>query len=111
MFLARFAILLDGAFVRKKLRLTKAEKPMAEAIVDYCAELQAHQAVKNYELLRIYYYEAPPSSDKTNYPVSQKDLRLADTKAFRESQQLHDKLIMQPGFALRMGETRLAASH
>jgi uncharacterized LabA/DUF88 family protein len=64
--------------------------------------------VAGYELLRIYYYDAPPSDERVLQPVSGTALNLATTTRFREAQSLYDKLILKPNVALRMGETRLS---
>jgi uncharacterized LabA/DUF88 family protein len=64
--------------------------------------------VKSYELLRIYYYDAPPSKEKVSLPVSKKQPNLATTPRAREAQSLYDQLVLRPDFALRMGETKLS---
>lgn len=63
--------------------------------------------MSDYELLRIYYYDAPPSQETVPLPVSGVPHALATTERFRHAQSLYDQLEL-PGFALRMGETRIA---
>ena len=63
--------------------------------------------VADYELLRIYYYDAWPSSQAIPLPISKGTFELAKTERFRIAQSLYDQLVMKPGFALRMGETML----
>jgi len=58
--------------------------------------------------MRIYYYDAPPSTDSVRMPVSGNELQLAITERARHAQSLYDQLELKDGFALRMGETRLS---
>jgi uncharacterized LabA/DUF88 family protein len=80
----------------------------ADDIVSECARLQELPQLTGYELLRIYYYDAPPSSESTQLPVSRSTLNLSSTPRFRLSQSLYDQLVLKPHFALRMGDTRLS---
>lgn len=111
MFLARYAILLDGGFVTKKLQERLGRPATADDIVAVCDEIRGHEHLKTYELLRIYYYDAPPSSETIKLPVSSATHKLAETPRFRHAQSLYDQLELKEGFALRMGETRLAPMH
>ena len=108
MYKARYAILLDGGFVTKKLQAKSGSPATADEIVALCDRLRSLPEVGPYELLRIYYYDAWPSSEQVETPVSRQARNLAATPRYRQSQSLYDQLVMKPGFALRMGETRLA---
>lgn len=107
MFLARYAILVDGGFLTKILYKRLNRHASADDIVGFCNQLRARDEVKSYELLRIYYYDAYPSSEAVSLPVSKSNHNLAATERFRLSQQLFDQLVLRPDFALRMGEVRL----
>lgn len=107
MFQARYAILLDGGFVTKKLQQKNGHAATADEIVAYCDEIQSNRILQNYELLRIYYYDAPPSQEALSRPVSRDRMELSKTDRFKQAQSLYDQLEMKPGFALRMGETRV----
>lgn len=103
-----FAILLDGGFVTKRLYLRLGRKHATiDDIVAECDRLKALPEVADYELLRIYYYDAPPSSASLTYPISGNKLNLATTERFRLSQALYDQLILKPNVALRMGQVAL----
>lgn len=104
----RYAILVDGGFLTKKLFERLGRHATADDVQIECERLKNLAEVQDYELLRIYYYDAPPSSLQLQYPVSQKPYRLAQTDRYRLSQSLHDQLILKPDFALRMGETVLS---
>lgn len=102
-----FAILIDGGFVKKKLFTQLSRHATAEDILTLCAQINNSSQLANYELLRIYYYDAPPSNEAITHPVSRKRLNLAATERFRLSQSLFDQLSSKPHVAMRMGETRL----
>lgn len=103
-----FAILLDGGYLTKML-FSRHKRPItAEDITSECERLASISEVKDYELLRIYYYDAYPSSDAVRKPVSGEDLNLAESERFRHSQSLFDNLVMQPNMALRMGKLSLS---
>lgn len=104
----QYAILLDGGFVTKKLYERNKRAATAEDVEGECERIKGLSHVADYELLRIYYYDAPPSDETVTYPVSGNRLNLANTTRFREAQSLYDRLIMKPNVALRMGETRLS---
>jgi uncharacterized LabA/DUF88 family protein len=103
-----FAILLDGGFLTKKLYGKLGRHATADDIVVECDRFRGLPILASYELLRIYYYDAPPSSQSLRTPVTRVALNLATTARYRLSQSMYDQLILKPHFALRMGETRLA---
>lgn len=107
MFLARYAILLDGGFVTRKLKEMHGRPATAEDIQALCADISTNEHLKHYELLRTYYYDAPPSTESVKLPVSGATHNLGATDRYRHAQSLYDQLELSPGFALRMGETRL----
>ncbi|MBX5008160.1 NYN domain-containing protein [Rhizobium lentis] len=108
MFLARYAILLDGGFVTRKLKEKLGKPATADDIMDLCNEIRESEHLKHYELLRIYYYDAPPSGETIKYPVSGEEYQLSLTERYRHAQSLYDQLELKDGVAIRMGETRLS---
>lgn len=109
-----YAILLDGGFLTRKLykqssvRGVPGTPATASDIVKECTRLQGIPAVADYELLRIYYYDAFPSSARLQLPVSKKPLNLAATPRYKQAQRLYDQLVLMPHFALRMGTVILS---
>lgn len=101
----RYAVLLDGGFVIQKLKTLHRRFPSADDVVGLCEQLKAHEALKTLDLLRIYFYHAPPAKDEITNPLSGKTTRLADTDVYAKNKSLIDSLEMKPDFALRMGET------
>ena len=104
---ARFAILIDGGFLRKKLNDRLGRHPTADDIVAECGRLRALPEVDGYELLRIYYYDAYPAAMALKLPISKGDYKLAETERFRQSQSLFSQLVLKPDFALRMGQVNV----
>jgi len=111
MYQARYAILLDGGFVTKKLKERLGHPAKAQDVVDLCDEIKVSDELSHYELLRTYFYDAPPSLEAVNRPISFERYNLAETERAKQAQSLYDLLELRPGFALRMGETRLNPLH
>lgn len=103
-----FAILIDGGFITKKLFSKLSRHATADDILHECHRIHGHPQLSDYELLRVYYYDAPPSAAAVARPVSRQPYKLASTDRFRLSQSLYDQLATKPHVALRMGETRLS---
>lgn len=103
-----YAILLDGGFLTKRLQVRLGRAVTADDIVAECDRLRAINHVADYELLRIYYYDAFPSNESVAKPVSGEAYPLAETERYRQSQQLFDQLVLKPHVALRMGHVTLS---
>lgn len=100
--------MLDGGFVTKKLAESLGRTATAADVVDLCNDIRANAHMANYELMRIYYYDAPPSTESVKQPVTGVPFDLGTTPRARHSQSMYDQLELTDGFALRMGETRLS---
>jgi len=105
----RYAILLDGGFLKKKLNDRLGRHPTADDIVAECDRLGRIEPVAGYELLRIYCYDATLSSPSLVLPVSKGEHNLAQTERYRASRSLFDQLILKPNFALRMGQVGISS--
>ncbi len=95
------AVLLEGGFVRKRLRqvtkraITASEaRPLAEGLLDSQSE----------ELFRVYFYDCAPCEDSTTHPISGKPLNLRSTRAFRDNYAFQQALCKTEQMALRRGE-------
>jgi uncharacterized LabA/DUF88 family protein len=64
--------------------------------------------VADYELLRIYFYDAEPAAETLTTPVSKDRYALSGTERFRASRSLLDQLVVRPQFALRMGQVNVS---
>lgn len=98
-----YAILLDGAFLTKRLYGQLGRHVGVDDIEAECTRLQGVPLVQDYELLRIYYYDASPSSDQVRLPVSKNPHNLGDTEQFRRSESIYSQLVLRPYFSLRLG--------
>lgn len=109
---ARYAIMIDGGFATKVLNTRKRASgdltfTTADDIEAECQRIQASPWVQDYELLRIYYYDAPPLSGSVKRPVSGGNWNLSGSDRYKHAQSLYDKLKLKPNVALRLGETFL----
>ena len=103
----RFAILLDGAFVIKRLR--KGEQKASPAdVLAVCQRIRGHEMLRESELLRIHWYDAPPATGVLKNPLSGRQTNLGRTEIHRWATSLQDALVMQPDFALRLGEVSVS---
>jgi uncharacterized LabA/DUF88 family protein len=99
----RYAILLDGGFVTKRLGKTLGRQPTAQEVMNECARISAHPDVAPLTLLRIYYYDAPPAKGKIKDPWGT-ETNLGQTPVHSQKTAFLDTLELQPNVALRKGE-------
>lgn len=102
--LPRYAILLDGGFVIKKLKNRTGRFPQAADIIAEVDRIKADQHLANHELLRVYFYHAPPPEHKITNPIDKSRLDLKAGPEYQPAKQLLHDLEQSPDFALRMGE-------
>jgi uncharacterized LabA/DUF88 family protein len=102
--LSKYAVLLDGGFVTKKLQSRLSHFPTAADVDQECGRIARHASLANRDLLRIYFYDASPAKDKLTNPIDGSALDLAATAEFRDHMSLLDTLELTPNFAVRRGE-------
>jgi uncharacterized LabA/DUF88 family protein len=95
------AVLLDGAFVRKRLAWALGHFPAPEEVFEFACSLV--NPVEE-ELFRIYYYDCLPLEGTTTNPISGSRLDLAQTEAFRYLTEFFEALARMDHVALRRGE-------
>ena len=100
----QFAILLDGAFVVRKLGASLRKFPTATDVEAACDRIRAHALLKPLSLLRIYFYDAPPAVGRVINPLDGSVLDLNTTAPVAKFTKLRDTLELKPDFALRLGE-------
>lgn len=106
----RFALLVDGAFMCKRLGAMTGAKgqpktpPSALAVLAECGKLLAHPSLSGYGLLRIYYYDAPPATGLITNPLDKKTTNLGRTPQFAAATAFQDTIELAPDVALRKGE-------
>ena len=101
---SRYAILLDGGFVTKKLQAKLGLFPTAADVEQHCQRIQQDTALAGRELLRIYFYDASPAKDRLTNPIDGSSVDLSATAEFKQHMSLLDKLELTPNFAVRRGE-------
>jgi uncharacterized LabA/DUF88 family protein len=106
----RYAILVDGGFMRTNLLRRPTKSFTADDVVRECDRLRSLPCVKDYELLRIFYYDAQAKDVELTAPVSGSTYNAMNDDKFRNTRKLHDQLILKPDFALRIGELSFAQS-
>lgn len=101
----RYAILLDGGFVIKKLEVANHRFPVATDVELLCQNLRKKPELQKLDLLRIYFYHAQPEKDVLTNPIDKSQLNLGATKIYSNHESLLDTLELKPDFAVRLGET------
>ncbi len=100
----KVAILVDGAFYKKRVnKLNGPESPQeaANTLYKYC---QKHLKAKEETMLyRIFYYDCPPSSKKVYQPLTQKQINLAKEPLYQWNTDFLDELKSKRKLALRLG--------
>lgn len=101
----KFAILLDGGFVKEKLRekLPRGDFPSTDDIVSLCKRISGHSRLHGKELLRVYYYDAPPLDGTAQNPIDGSVISFSDNRIASRNKGLIDSLEMLPDFAVRRG--------
>lgn len=103
-FKPRFAICVDGGFVQKVIWAREKRVPTAADILAECDRIAKHAAFENCDLLRVYYYDAPPSQARLINPIDGSVLDLQATDTYAASVKLQAELQAAPNVALRMGD-------
>jgi len=101
----KFALLLDGGFVLKKLHSQLSSTVVANDIETFCNSISQLPELSNHELLRIYFYHAPPASGTKTNPLDRSVVNFSNTPIFNDSTRLISALELKPNFALRLGKT------
>lgn len=101
----RYAILIDGGFIRTKLKQRNRHFPGHTEILAEIDRIKAHPLLANLDLLRIYFYDAPPATGEITNPIDGTKIDLASHRSYAENTSLQQKLELQQDFAVRYGET------
>lgn len=98
-------MLVDGGFLTKALAFKENAFPTPERIRAECLRLAGLDHFSDFDLLRIYFYDAPPSNKKLKNPVSGEVLDLGETDIFKRNIALLEAIEQFDNFAVRRGET------
>lgn len=103
----KFAILMDGGFVKKKIKQKTKNFPSVADFRTEITRIKTHPALMGCDLLRVYFYDAPPASGNMTNPISQAAVSLNAHPDHSKNVSLHQLLEVEPDFALRMGESAI----
>nr|WP_297472424.1 NYN domain-containing protein [Ferrovum sp.] len=101
----KFAVLVDGGFIAKVLKSKLNRLATADDVVAECDRIVSHPDFVDHDLLRIYFYDAPPASGVYQNPLDKSQTNLGTSKIHSHYSRLLDTLELKPNFALRLGET------
>lgn len=101
----KYAVMIDGGFLTKVLEARLRKFPSATDVDAECKRIREHPSLAGRDLLRVYFYHAPPASEILTNPVDGSQVDLGQTVVASRHQSLFDTLELRPDFALRMGET------
>lgn len=101
----RTAILIDGAFYRKRAHSLFGDKTPNERAIEltnYC-----HQHIKDEKegatLYRVFYYDCPPIKKQVYHPLLKRSIDLGKTADYSWANEFFNELKHQRKFALRLG--------
>src|SRR5688500_12769462 len=100
---ARHVILLDGAFLIRKLQARIQRFPSASEIQAVATSIANHSFLRDHSCLRIYFYHARPAGEVLFNPISKKTIALRSTQIHIVHAHLLQELEKAPDFALRLG--------
>jgi hypothetical protein len=103
----KYAILIDGGFIKKKLKARTKHFPTVAEIEAEITRIKVDPNLADYVLLRVYFYDAPPASGIVTNPIDAAQSDLAAHPHYASNIGLHQALELQPNMALRMGETAI----
>ena len=113
------AILVDGAFYRKRSFYLRGERdPQARAneLYAYCmAHIRDDRSESEYhedrELYRIFYYDCPPLQKTVYHPALHRGIDFGKSDTYKWSISFYDELKKKRKIALRMGTLSDADAH
>lgn len=97
-------MLIDGGFLTKALSVKSKKFPTLSEVSSECARIQSHPDLSALDLLRIYFYDAPPASEVLTNPIDGAVLDLKKTPIYTRNTQLLNDLELLPNFSVRRGE-------
>ena len=101
----RTAIMVDGAFYRKRAFYFWGDvspEQRAKELVEYCKR-HIKEEKAGAELYRVFYYDCPPSTKRIYHPLLQRQVDLSKSPQYEWTNKFFHELMHQRKFALRMG--------
>lgn len=99
------AILVDGAFYRKRAYTLFGDKTPAERAKELSSYCHRHikEEKEGAHLYRVFYYDCPPTTKKIYHPLLKRQVDLAKTDDYAWANEFFKELKHQRKFALRLG--------
>jgi uncharacterized LabA/DUF88 family protein len=100
----KYAILIDGGFIKRKLSRGPNLPMQASDIERFVDDVKCHVALDNFDLHRIYYYDSHPLKNSEKNPLDQSTLDFGSHPVVNYAESLFKNLGLIPFLALRLGE-------
>jgi uncharacterized LabA/DUF88 family protein len=99
----KYAVLIDGGFIRRKLG-SRAEPTSLAQVISFLARLKAHPALACMKLHRVYWYDAPPLESSARRPLRGGRVNFKATHLAQTTRALLHGLRTLPHVSMRSGE-------
>lgn len=99
----KFAILIDGGFVKRKLG-SRAHPATAAQIIELVEQIKQHRSLCEHQLHRVYYYDSKPLADVVTMPLQGGKMDFGKQDIVGRMAAFFTDLARAPFFALRIGE-------
>lgn len=102
----RTAILVDGAFYRKRAYTLFGDKTPAERANElewYCKRHIREEKQEQATLYRVFYYDCPPMTKRVYHPLLKNTKDFSQTDDFKWANEFYKELTHKRKFALRLG--------
>lgn len=100
--LERLAVLMDGAYVIKRLDPMGRSFPRAETVRGLASRIASSE--RGHRLYRVFFYHADPYSEAQRHPLTREWIQFGDTATARNNDRLLRELEEAVNFAVRRGE-------
>ena len=100
----RVAVLLDGGYVRVRLERALRRFPEPTDVMAFTEQILLHPRLVGSELLRVYYYDAPPIGGTKPNPLSRRAYDFEANPERALNQKLQAGLASTADVAVRRGE-------
>lgn len=101
-----YSILIDGGYFTKIYSNSQKVHPTAADVIRITERIKQLDCFREKELLRIFYYDAPPLQSTITNPISKEAKDLGKSSLAKNAKRLHSELERSADFALRMGELK-----
>lgn len=99
----KVAILVDGGYYKSCFRSMNKRKPKPSEFYAHCEKLLTDEKLKDYQLLRIYYYDCLPFEGESKHPMSGKRIKYSDTPIYKDNIDFINDLSLMPNITVRTG--------